>query len=155
MLYIKVSLIAVFAVAAVHAARYCRCENPQYGRFFPGIQSVCTRLSKDWCATNCNLFGKNCDYCEYTPAGPPPDADFAALKEWCFAQRGHDSITQRSYLGSVVNCYSFENIASCGTCGGCSYSKTSFFKRLAVRQDDGQGSDPDPNLAPDANAVLQ
>ena len=107
MLYIKVSLITVFAIAAVHAARYCECENRDDSVIFPGIQQVCSQLSNSWCSTNCNIFGKNCDYCQYTPAGDFPDADYAALKNWCFKQSVYSTFKQRFYLGSEVNCYSY------------------------------------------------
>jgi hypothetical protein len=153
MLYIKVSLIAVFAVAAVHAARYCQCENRNAGRIFSGIQAVCSQLSNSWCSTNCNIWNENCDYCQYTPAGGFPDAVYAVLKTWCLKQFVYDRYRNQIYSGTEVSCYSFENKASCATCGGCKYSSTSFYKRLAIRQDDGEGSDPNP--APDAATILQ
>jgi hypothetical protein len=122
-------MCAAALVAPTIATMYCQCENPSHDRIFPGINNICADLSWDWCSTNCNIFGKNCDYCEWIPAGASPDADYDRLKKWCGEQSGYDSNSQTYYKGTDVFCYSNSNKASCSSCGGCAYNDNSFFKR--------------------------
>jgi hypothetical protein len=146
-------LVALAAIAGVQvsATRYCQCENQSQSRIFPGIQEICNQLGSDWCATNCNnlpaIFGgpKNCDYCEFIPAGAGPDGPYQRLKSWCFSQTGYSNGV--SYRGTEVICYSDRNKASCSTCGGCPYYNNGDFK-LRERQDD-----PDA-IAPSASVTL-
>jgi len=156
--------VAAF-VGPTIATMYCQCENPGKHRIFPGINQICSELSNDWCSTNCNIGGKNCDYCEWKPAGSSPDEDYAKLKKWCGQQSGYDSGSQTYYKGTDVFCYSNSNKARCSTCGGCAYNDNSFFKRSeSVSPLDGapapsvgrrEAYDGDSDLeAPDASVAL-
>ncbi|KAL8741520.1 MAG: hypothetical protein Q9190_005880 [Brigantiaea leucoxantha] len=102
-------LILALSSSLVSATRFCQCENPSYDRIFPGINNVCDGMGEDWCSTNCNSVGYNCDYCQFKPAGYGSDADFAKLKAWCGQQEGYDSGKQISYKGTDVFCYSYKN----------------------------------------------
>ncbi|KAG8528275.1 uncharacterized protein KY384_007192 [Bacidia gigantensis] len=104
-------VITAIAIATVHvsATRYCQCENEQYGRIFSGINEVCSTLSNDWCSTNCNVAAKNCNYCQFKPAGYGNDADYESLKSWCYKQEGYDLQTDKYFKGSIVYCYSAKN----------------------------------------------
>ncbi|KAG8525635.1 uncharacterized protein KY384_009279 [Bacidia gigantensis] len=121
MLFFKASSLTILAVfsSLTSATRFCQCENPSYDRKFPGIQEVCSGMGPDWCATNCNFWVHNCDYCQFKPAGSGSDADFAKLKSWCGNQQGYDSGNQDYYKGTDVFCYSYRNRVEQGGYTGC------------------------------------
>ncbi|KAL8966077.1 MAG: hypothetical protein Q9197_006193 [Variospora fuerteventurae] len=94
----------------VLATKFCQCEHPDKYEFrYPGIQHVCNDLSNDWCSTNCNSFGANCDYCQFKPAGQGPNADLAKLLSWCREQRRWDSKDETDVHGTDIMCYSYKN----------------------------------------------
>lgn len=121
----KLNLATSFVIAAllagnVSATRYCQCENSAHDRIFPGINQACSQLGSNWCATNCNTFGANCDYCQWKPKGDTPDNDYHRLVSWCGQQTGSDD--KGSYTGTQVSCYSYNNIRKEGLLyGGCAY----------------------------------
>ncbi|KAM7185293.1 hypothetical protein V8F33_012471 [Rhypophila sp. PSN 637] len=152
---LALSAIALAALLrSVAATLYCQCENPSYDRIFPGINEICSQLSDDWCSTNCSFASRsNCDYCQYTPKGFGPDADYARLKNWCGKQQGSSGGVP--YHGRDVFCYSYDNKARCATCGGCSYENNGYRKLRArdVVDECPVGADPDEctdRAAPDA-----
>ena len=116
------SMLTALVMATVHvtATRFCQCENEQYGRIFLGINEVCSGLSDDWCSTNCNVFNHNCNYCQFIPAGYGNDADYDALKQWCYKQQGYDTQASAHYSGTTVYCYAAKNAVAKGFWeGGC------------------------------------
>ncbi|KAK4118979.1 hypothetical protein N657DRAFT_675181 [Parathielavia appendiculata] len=149
-------VFAMTALYSVTATEYCQCENndyADYGRIFPGINQVCSTLSNDWCSTNCNIFGKNCDYCQYTPKGHGPDEDFHRLQSWCSQQQGTHN--DHTYYGTLY-CYSFENKVDCSSCGGCAYANNGY-KLRRNEQECPVGTDPDQctaKTAPDSFVTL-
>ena len=121
---IKMNLKGLFFAAllscTVSATRYCQCENPQHDRIFPGINEVCAELDDNWCSTNCNIFRRNCDYCQWKPRGAGTDEGYQRLKQWCYQQSGVDG-DGNSYYGTDVFCYSYKNMNKDWSLTGCSY----------------------------------
>ena len=104
-----VSFVALLLfLSSVTATRFCQCENPTYDRIFPGINNVCESLGKDWCSTNCNTVGYNCDYCQFKPAGYGSGDDYHKLVSWCGKQQGYNSGSETHYKGTDVFCYSYK-----------------------------------------------
>lgn len=148
-------LVLVTAVVHVSATRFCQCENSSFGRIFPGINQICRDLSADWCSTNCNTAGRNCDYCQFKPAGTGNDEDYARLKAWCSSQTAYDSSSQTSYAGTSVECYSARNAASQPTLDffGCRHQDNGDFapKQPAPANPDQATTKPAPRGATDVN----
>ena len=91
-MHLLASLSALLAtIGTAHAKVYCSCEadSYRYRYSFKGIQQKCHYISNDWCSTNCNIAGYNCDYCQYKPAGEPDEHgwDYKDLKYWCSQQQ--------------------------------------------------------------------
>ncbi|KAI4193927.1 MAG: hypothetical protein LQ346_003788 [Caloplaca aetnensis] len=97
-------------ILQVSATQFCQCEHPAKPEWkFGGIQHICRDLPDEWCSTNCDFFHGNCDYCQYTPAGQGPDADYQQLVSWCRKQSEWDSGAKRYIHGTDVICYSYRN----------------------------------------------
>ena len=105
------ALLAVpFHIFPVTATQFCQCEHSAPLEWkFGGIQHICKYLSDDWCSTNCNSLGANCDYCQFKPAGQGPDADYQRLVSWCHDQQEWDSQAEEYVRGETVFCYSYKN----------------------------------------------
>ncbi|KAL8923701.1 MAG: hypothetical protein Q9208_004453 [Pyrenodesmia sp. 3 TL-2023] len=92
------------------ATEFCQCEHPAKPKWkFGGIQHICRELPNEWCSTNCDYFGGNCDYCQFKPAGHGPDADYRRLVSWCGAQSEYDTAVGEWIRGTDVICYSYRN----------------------------------------------
>ncbi|KAL8802981.1 MAG: hypothetical protein Q9182_003469 [Xanthomendoza sp. 2 TL-2023] len=111
-----------FTALPVAATQFCQCEHPATPEWkFPGINQICHDLSNDWCSTNCNFVGRNCDYCQFTPAGHGPEDDYRRLVSWCHQQQAWDSRAERYIHGTDVFCYSYKNRVPKGSYSGCSH----------------------------------
>ena len=97
---------AVLMVGQATATRFCQCENPKFNRIFPGINNICNQLPQsDWCSTNCDMVGGNCNYCQFKPRGGGK-VDISQLKAWCGKQYAFD-LNGKTYHGDTVYCYSY------------------------------------------------
>lgn len=86
----KMLATALAFIWGASATAYFECQDPNTYRVSSGIQSPCNGLGDDWCATDCNFLGRNCDYCQYIPAGIPSQYDdgpagdaVSELVGWC------------------------------------------------------------------------
>ena len=137
----KASIAALLTTcSAVSATWFAMCQDR--GRVnFSGINQVCSQLDSNWCSTNCNIFGYNCDVCEWIPGGPPPNKDINVLRSWCFSQEWYDSINKKDIHGTI-ELYSHSGFfpsGSCPTCGGCPYYNNGGSK---IKRDDEPASPP-------------
>ncbi|KAH8594302.1 hypothetical protein B0O99DRAFT_595631 [Bisporella sp. PMI_857] len=124
-MFVNFALFASLAFVG-SATRFCQCENEQKGRIFSGINQVCNTLNSNWCSTKCNVFGADCNYCQFTPAGTGDDESYDKLKSWCYQQYGSENGQQ--YNGNIVNCYSYKNASPKGFLGtGCAYQNNGDF----------------------------
>ncbi|KAL8677904.1 MAG: hypothetical protein Q9186_005715 [Xanthomendoza sp. 1 TL-2023] len=99
-----------FTALPVAATQFCQCEHVNRPAWkFPGIQAICHPLSQDWCSTNCNALGRNCDYCQFKPAGQGPEDDYRRLTSWCSQQQAYDREDDVYVHGTDVICYSYKN----------------------------------------------
>ena len=146
------------------ATAYFECQDPNTYKVSPGIQVPCDKIRDDWCATDCNFLGRNCDYCQYIPTGIPSLYDggplgdaVSELVSWCGGENYVTSNGKRHYPKIVAYLYSQKR--SCRGCGGCSYyNNGNSGKTLFERQSDLSPSD---NVtiatgdAPGASVVLE
>ena len=120
-------LVLVTAVVHVSATVFCQCETQKYARIFSGIDEVCGELGVDWCSTNCNSAGKNCNYCQFKPTGVGSDEAYDRLLNWCNVQVGYDPRSQTYFRGSEVECYSAKNARPQGNFFGCRHQHNGDF----------------------------
>jgi hypothetical protein len=122
---------AVFPILytlSASASRFYQCGERDRTPF-SGINNVCESLGSAWCSTDCNLFGYNCDTCQYKSDGEPPAGDVSKLRSWCTdntwesEKEGRGTTTHNGRL----EWYTYDNFK--GHCtlscpGGCSYVDT-------------------------------
>lgn len=134
--YTKMQLFSVLLASMAFAfpassSRFYQCG--ERGEItFSGINNVCEDLGSSWCSTDCNVFGYNCNTCQYKSAGQPPDDDLYKLRDWCSPQTWE---TKKAGSGPITHhgdleWYTYDNFkghCSVVTCpGGCSYADTPF-----------------------------
>jgi hypothetical protein len=117
----------------VSASRFYQC-TVRGTHTWSGINQECSQLGSNWCSTDCNWFKKNCDTCEYTARGDPPNADVAKLQNWCNKQPKFEYDRDHQYNGKLE--YYTRKVYGnpCSWCGGCAYVDT-----CAFDAPDGQG----------------
>lgn len=119
MVSIKTLTVVIMLATNALSTRYCECRNRKYNHLFEGIQHACgTRLH--YCATNCNVAGWNCQYCQYVPAGDMPESGIQLLKDWCLSQE-YTGLKTGTIRGTDIDCYTYYSKKDCQTCGGCPY----------------------------------
>lgn len=166
MAIIKVLAAALAFVWGATATSYLTCQDPDTYRVSSGIQVVCNTLGSNWCATNCNILGKNCQYCQYIPAGSPSRYDSGdlglqvdALEGWCNKQAYVSSSGVRQF--PEILSYSYSQRTRCRSCGGCKYyNNGDTAKMLFERQSDTSPTDGGDitvatGAAPGSSVVLE
>lgn len=58
-------ILVVVAITPVSASRFYEARGYEV---WTGINQGCSKLSNDWCFTDCDVFRENCNFCKYTKA---------------------------------------------------------------------------------------
>ncbi|RGP62956.1 hypothetical protein FSPOR_8940 [Fusarium sporotrichioides] len=113
--------------AGTLAMQYCACENSSAAVRYVGIQDACSELSSDWCTSDCDEFGDNCDVCKLTGDGDANAEDTDKLQAWCDEQEGFNADTEATFTGGVIQCYESEqewmDETECFACTDCRNDK--------------------------------
>lgn len=119
--------VLVTAVVHVSATVFCQCETQLYAWVFPSIDQVCSKLSLNWCSTNCDNAGKNCNYCQFKPADVSSNKAYHCLLNWCNVQAEYNPRSQMYFRGLKVEYYLADNARPQGTSVSCCHQHNDDF----------------------------